>query len=153
MKFERFALIITGTTMLAVGTLRYCGIAGNSTDSEPYGLYIRTPGLPAHGEMLELRQLIKHVAGTPGDTIRVTPEGSYINGKLWPYSAIPTDSHYRPYPYGTYKLGQGQFWVLGSNPLSWDSRYIGMIPIDLINSPIKPLFTFSNGYAPATRPW
>src|SRR5216684_1413475 len=33
--------------------------------------------------------------------------------------------------------------------MSWDSRYIGMVPQDLINTAVKPLITFSNGYAPA----
>ena len=153
MSLERFALIITSATLLALGTLRYWGIAGNLTNSEPYGFYIRTPGDPIRGNMVALRSLIKHVAAVPGDTVRATPEGSYINGKLWPYSAIPTDSHYRPFPYGTYKLASGQFWLLGHSPLSWDSRYLGPIPQDLINFPLKPLWTHSNGYAPGTRPW
>ena len=103
--------------------------------------------------MVELRRLTKHVAAIPGDTVRVTPEGSYINGKLWPYSAIPARSLYRPFPFGTYKLAAGQYWVLGDHPLSYDSRYIGMIPWDLINAPVTPVWTVSNGYAPGTSLW
>ena len=89
----------------------------------------------------------------PGDTVRVTPEGSYINGKLWPYSAISTTAKgYEPFCFGTYTLQPGQYWLLGTSPDSWDSRYIGPVPIDLIESTIRPVWTASNGYTAATLP-
>lgn len=158
---ERYKTIglISGWSLVALFAiamhLRWVeGITGAIfSDSEPEGFYREIAGPVIRGGMVELRNLTKHVAGIPGDTVIVTPEGSYINGKLWPYSAIPTDSHYRPFPFGTYKLAAGQFWILGDNPLSFDSRYIGMIPLDLIGSPVKPVWTASNGYAPATHLW
>ncbi len=123
------------------------------SDSEPIGVYRTVSGLVMRGGMLQLRNLIKHAAGVPGDIVRARPEGSYINGKLWPYSAIPAATHYKPFVFGTYKLAAGQYWILGSNPLSFDSRYIGPIPADLVEAPIKPFWTTSNGFAPGTRPW
>jgi type IV secretory pathway protease TraF len=85
---------------------------------------------------------MKHVAAVPGDTVIVTPSGSYINGKLWPNSAIPAQTYgYRPYPFGTYTLEPGQFWLLGAGADSWDSRWIGPVPDDLIANNITPLLT------------
>lgn len=142
MKAERFALILTSTTLLALGTLRYYGVAGNLTDSEPIGLYVRIPGGPSRGRMVALRPLMKHLAGVPGDTVIVSPQGSTINGHLWSNSGIPADTHgYRPFPFGTYVLQRGQYWVLGTSTDSWDSRWIGPVPGDLISTPIKPLLT------------
>lgn len=140
--------------LLAFGLgLHYIGITGAVfSDSEPRGLYRATSGPITRGSMVELGNLTKHVAGVPGDIVRVTPEGSFINGELWPKSA-PIGQDYKPFPFGTYKLGPGQYWLLGRNPSSWDSRYAGFIPWDLIYSTITPVWTVSNGYAPGTRPW
>jgi len=151
--------LITGWSLVVlfalVAHLRYVeGITGAIfSDSEPIGLYRTVSGPVVRGGMVELRNLIKHVAGVPGDTVRVTPEGSFINGKLWPDSAIPSGVHSRPYPFGTYTLAHGQYWLLGRNPRSWDSRFLGPFPDDMLNSPVKPFWTTSNGYAPGTRPW
>jgi type IV secretory pathway protease TraF len=123
------------------------------SDSEPTGIYRAISGSVTRGSMVELRNLIKHVAAIPGDTVRCTPQGSFINDKLWPDSAIPSDVHSHPYPFGTYKLAPGQYWLLGRNPHSWDSRYLGPVPDDLIESPVKPFWTSSNGFAPGTNPW
>jgi type IV secretory pathway protease TraF len=148
-----FALGITSTALLALVTLRWCGVDGNLTNSEPAGLYVRTLRLPTRGALVELRPLIKHLAGVPGDTVTVTSSGSYINGKLWPHSAIPKDTHgYVPFRFGTYKLQPNQYWILGDSPDSLDSRYLGMISADVIATTIKPLWTISNGYVPGTRP-
>jgi type IV secretory pathway protease TraF len=85
---------------------------------------------------------MKHLAGVPGDTVEVTARGSYVNGKLWPNSRIPANTHgYRPYPFGTYKLQPNQFWMLGSSSDSWDSRWLGPITGDLISTSITPLWT------------
>jgi type IV secretory pathway protease TraF len=147
---KTLALIVTAVLLLLTLNYRYFGFTGTLTDSEPWGFY-RLSREPVHrGGMVQLRYLVKHVAAVPGDTVRVTPEGSYINGQLWPDSAVPAGAPYRSFPYGTYKLAPGQFWLLGRNPRSWDSRYVGMIPQDLINAPMEPLLTFSNGYAPGT---
>jgi type IV secretory pathway protease TraF len=142
MRVERFAVILLGTVLLTLGSLRWSGVTGNTTDSEPRGLYLREPGQPIRGGIVQLRPLMKHIAGVPGDTIVVTNRGSYINGRLWPHSAIPAQTYgYRPFPFGTYQLQPGQYWVLGTGADSWDSRWIGPIPQDLIASNISPLWT------------
>jgi type IV secretory pathway protease TraF len=152
MSIERFLLVVTFAAASAIATVRWSGATVNVTNSEPTGLYLHVLGSPTRGGMVVLRPLLKHVAAMPGDVVRVTPEGSYINGKLWPYSGVPVTPPYRPFPFGTYTLQLGQYWLLGSNPESWDSRYIGPIPVDLIAGPIRPIWMAGNGYAPATRP-
>jgi type IV secretory pathway protease TraF len=153
MTIERFALMLTTATLIGLAALRVYGVTGNLTDSEPRGLYLQTTGSPTRGHMVQLRPLIKHIAGLPGDTVQVTPQGSYINGHLWPNSAPPTDTHgYIPFRFGTYKLAPGQYWVLAPGPLSWDSRFLGPVPWDAIAFDIKPLWTTPNRHAPGTRP-
>jgi type IV secretory pathway protease TraF len=132
--------------------LRWIGFTGALTDSEPPGLYREVPGPIVRGQMVELRRLMKHVVAVGGDTVTVTAEGTFVDGKLWPHSA-PIAGRYQHYPFGTYKLAAGQYWILGQNPTSWDSRYLGPVPYDLLNSRIVPIFTISNGYAPGTKPW
>jgi type IV secretory pathway protease TraF len=129
------------------------GLVVNLTNSEPTGIYLRVPGEPERGGMVALRPLMKHVVAVPGDVVTVTAQGTYVNGRLWPDSAIPDDTHgYQPFPFGTYTLRPGQYWLLGTSPDSWDSRYIGPVPIDLIESSVEPVWTTGNGYARAARP-
>ena len=144
MSFERAMLVIVSTLLLAFVTLSYDGITANVTDSEPIGLYVKAGGFPHRGCMVQLRPLIKHLAGVPGDLIQTTAAGSYINDRLWPNSAIPKDTHgYHPYPFGKYILGPHQYWILGDGPDSLDSRYLGMVSADVIATAIKPLWTIA----------
>jgi Signal peptidase, peptidase S26 len=69
-----------------------------------------------------LKLPLKQIAALPGDTVRVPREGSYVNGKPWPGSGIPASAPTH-FPYGNYLLHPNQQWVLGDNPLSYDSRY------------------------------
>ena len=138
MTFERVLLVV----LFALFIVRYNGVTANITDSEPIGFYMQIGGFPHRGSLVQLRPLIKNLAGIPGDTVQVSPEGSYINGRLWPNSAIPKQTHgYQPYPFGTIKLQPNQYWMLGSSNDSWDSRWLGPITGDLIAATITPLWT------------
>ena len=152
-------LCVTRITVIAASIVvaglanSIAGLVVNLTSSEPTGLYLRVRGEPERGCMVALRSLMKHVVAVPGDVVTVTAQGTHVNGRLWPNSAIPEDTHgYEPFPFGTYTLRPGQYWLLGTSPDSWDSRYIGPVPIDLIESSVEPVWTTGNGYAPATRP-
>lgn len=75
--------------------------------------------------------LIKQVAGVPGDVIKVTPSGVFINNQLQPYSQSFTLAHgigLYPLPVG-YKtiLRNNEYFVLGITPHSVDSRYFGIV--------------------------
>jgi type IV secretory pathway protease TraF len=132
---------------------RLVGVVVNLTSSEPTGIYLRVRGEPARGSMVALRSLMKHVVAVPGDVVTLTPQGTYVDGRLFPRSGLPaTASSYRPFPFGTYTLQPGQYWLLGTSTDSWDSRYIGPVPSDLIESTIRPLWTTSNGHAAPVRP-
>ena len=148
----RTILIATVTGVIGFAN-NFAGVVVNLTSSEPTGIYLRIAGKPKRGGMVALRPLMKHVVAVPGDVVTVTAQGTYVNGQLSPHSAIPaTAKGYRPFAFGAYTLQPGQYWLLGTSPDSWDSRYIGPVPIDLIASTIRPLWTTRNGCAVATRP-
>jgi conjugal transfer pilin signal peptidase TrbI len=116
------------------------GLASNNSPSEPRGLYRLTHEPLQRGRYVVLKMPLKQIAAVPGDTVRTAPEGSYVNGKLWPKSAIPAGVQ-EHFPFGTYVLQPGQLWVLGDHPLSFDSRYFGMVPDTLVNATAEPLLT------------
>ena len=147
-------ITVIATSIVVAGLANnFAGVVVNLTNSEPTGIYLRVPRKPERGGMVALRSLMKHVVAVPGDLVTVTAHGTYVNGQLFPHSAIPaTNNGYRPFPFGAYTLRRGQYWLLGASPDSWDSRYIGPVPIDLIESSVEPVWTTRNGYAPATRP-
>jgi type IV secretory pathway protease TraF len=148
----RITVIVTSIVVAGLAN-RFAGVMVNLTDSERTGIYLRVPGKPERGGMVALRSLMKHVVAVPGDVVTATQQGTHVNGRLWPNSAIPEGTHgYQPFPFGTYTLRPGQYWLLGTSPDSWDSRYIGPVPIDLIESSVEPVWATRNGYAPDTRP-
>jgi type IV secretory pathway protease TraF len=147
MTFERMLLIIISVLLLSFVTRRYDGITANVTDSRPSGLDIQVGGLPHRGSLVQLRPLMKYLAGVPGDVIQITPQGNYINGKLWPNSRIPKQTHgYKPYPFGTIRLQPNRFWMLGSADNSWDCRFLGPLTGELIAATITPLWTTERGH-------
>jgi type IV secretory pathway protease TraF len=144
----RFALIliaVTAALFLAVASLNLLHVAGNLSPSEPRGFYRITHDPLQRGTYVILKMPLKRVAALPGDTVRVTAQGTYVNGKLWPGSAIPADvletHRLEHYPFGVYVLRSGQLWVLSNNPLGWDSRYFGPIDQQLVSATAQPLFT------------
>jgi len=144
----RFALTLIAITaiLLAVATsLNVLHVAGNLSASVPRGFYRITHAPLECGTYVILKMPLKRIAALPGDTVRVTAEGSYVNGKLWPGSAIPSDvlvtHRLEHYPFGVYVLKTGQLWVLSNNPLGWDSRYFGPIDQQLVSATAQPLFT------------
>ncbi len=114
------------------------GMACNKSPSAPKGLYHLVIAAPAKGEYVALAMPLKKIAGMPGDVVTVTPRGTYINGRPILNSAPMMARHY---PYGTYVLGPTDLWVVGKDPMSYDSRYFGPIPMSLINSIAEPLIT------------
>ena len=45
-------------------------------------------------------------------------------------------------PAGTYAVAPGQVWLISSySPRSFDSRYLGPVPISSIRGTVKPLWT------------
>jgi type IV secretory pathway protease TraF len=143
MTVRRIALVqitVTGALLVVLASAGFLDFAGNASRSEPRGIYRLTHEPLARGAFVVLKMPLKRIAGLPGDTIRATPEGSYVNGALWPDSGLPATAT-NHFAFGTYVLQPGQLWVLGNHPLSYDSRYFGMIPEALVNATARPLFT------------
>jgi type IV secretory pathway protease TraF len=103
----------------------------NQSPSVPMGLWRLTHQPLAHGAYVRLKAPMKEIAGMAGDTVRVTPQGSYINGELWPDSA-PVGAYHCPF--GEYHLQPGELWLMSVDPRGWDSRYYCAIPESLVDS-------------------
>jgi conjugative transfer signal peptidase TraF len=90
--------------------------------------------------------LLKPIVARAGDIVTVSPRGIGVNGQLLPNTApLRTDTHGRPltpWPFGRYAVAPGTVWVASSyNPRSFDSRYIGPVPITGIRNHVRPLLT------------
>jgi type IV secretory pathway protease TraF len=138
-------LTLSLVLIVALAVASIFDIRGNGSPSEPLGIYRLTHEPLTRGAFVVLKLPLKQIAALPGDTVRVTPEGSYVNGKLWPHSGIPASAP-NHFPFGTYLLHPNQLWVLGDNRLSYDSRYFGMIPESLVNATAKPLLITENNH-------
>jgi conjugative transfer signal peptidase TraF len=142
------------------------GYCLNITPSEPAGIYELVPGGVARGGLVLLKQphasaasilrryapanlpLIKRVAALPGDVVRVTADGVYVNGVRWPESVpLAHDAEgrpLRPYPFGAYRVAAGELWAMSNHPRGLDSRYFGPLPEASVISRLKPLLTWSS---------
>lgn len=75
--------------------------------------------------------LVKRVIGLPGDSVKVTGDGVYVNGSLLsePYANLESG----PGPTGTWKVPEGDVFMMGDNRgHSGDSRAFGSVPIGSI---------------------
>ena len=91
--------------------------------------------------------LIKPIAAMPGDTVVVRPSGAIeVNGTPLENSrSLRNDEagrHLTGVPAGTYTVAPGHVWLISTySPLSFDSRYLGPVPISSIRGTVKPLWT------------
>ena len=76
-------------------------------------------------------RMAKYIRGVPGDKVTITPdEKIYINDKLIAsgmahlHGAKPKDM--RKF-FGSRVLGDDEYWVMGTRPMSFDSRYYGPV--------------------------
>ena len=74
--------------------------------------------------------LIKRVVGVAGDLVTATDAGIDINGQPVPNSRpldLDTKESALPHLRGVFILKQGEIWVAGEHPNSFDSRYFGPV--------------------------
>jgi len=92
----------------------------------------------------DTEQLLKVVAGVPGDEVTVSTRGVYINGCVLPNSVpLALDRSGRrltEWPSGRYHLAPNQLWLYAGNPRSWDSRYWGPALVADVIARAKPIF-------------
>lgn len=156
---------------VAMGSAYAGGIRWNMTPSMPLGLYRVQPihGAVSRGEVVTLcldpepatfgrergyltggecpnnvELLIKTVVAIPGDEVKISDTGLFVNGVQNPHSkALPVDDLNRPIfsvKEGAYQVNDGQVWVIGdSDPRSYDSRYYGAVPIVNLHGRAIPL--------------
>lgn len=105
----------------------------NLTPSEPVGPYRLTHEPLKRGQIVTFRVLMKHIAALPGDHVRFSPKGVYVNGKWQPMS-IPEAGVPRVCPYGDYTVPDNMVLALSDNPDGFDGRYICFLPQDMILS-------------------
>ena len=89
--------------------------------------------------------LLKPIAAIEGDRVTRTEQGIRINGRLIANSKrLDHDGSGRPLPGAGANdviVAKGEVWVISSyNPLSFDSRYFGPVPISKIEGLARPLF-------------
>ncbi len=91
--------------------------------------------------------LLKPVAAVAGDRVSGTDGGISVNGRLIANSKrLNRDGLGRTLPSPEAHdafVAKGEVWVISSyNPLSFDSRYFGPVPIAKIEGLAHPLFVF-----------
>ncbi len=88
--------------------------------------------------------MLKPIVAQAGDTVEVSTNGITVNGTLLHNTSPRTrDSRGRsltPWRFGRYIVPPGFVWVASQyNPLSFDSRYYGPIPVSHIRHHLRPL--------------
>ena len=86
--------------------------------------------------------LVKRLAGLPGDLVDVTAAGVRVNGRLLADGlALAGKLGHAPADFTRrYRVPQGQFLALGTDPSSLDGRYYGPLPQDRIRGRARVLF-------------
>lgn len=97
-------------------------------------------------------RLVKRVIGLPGDKLEIVSGTVYINGRELHEPYIPSPGDYASPPI---VIPANQFFVMGDNRKnSEDSRYLGLIPRELIIGKAMVAMWPTNklGFAPNERP-
>lgn len=102
------------------------------------GVGLLSPGLCPGG----LGYLIKQVAATEGDFVEISPAGVTINGKHLKNSrrqSLRLGHVEMPVHRKLYK----EVVLMSPHPLSFDSRYFGIIPASAVLTSLEPLFLWN----------
>ena len=90
--------------------------------------------------------LMKKILAAKKDTVVLADDGVHVNGELLPFSTpLLADKQGRPLPVlrGEYRLGDSNLLLMTDvSPISFDSRYYGLINRSQIKGVIRPVFTW-----------
>ena len=163
-RWDRIAipLLLMALTVACIQAAYLTGWRINLTESEPLGIYRLEPvsGNIKRGALVEFcppafvtpdrfpfymrgtcpgggMPMFKQIAGIPGDHVRVTMNGVWINGQRLPFSqqmagSIKFPEVRLPHQHGDFVLGKDEYWIYGSGAVSalagqsFDSRYWGV---------------------------
>ncbi|MHB8368880.1 MAG: S26 family signal peptidase [Leptospirales bacterium] len=171
----RYKVLRGGSMLVAVVGFLFAAphyVIVNTSRSMPLGLYAFEDGALSRGSIgavclhgsvanlafrrgYEIRHtswcpsglpLIKTIGGTPGDTIRLSRQITWINGVRQPRSGIlSSDTAGRPLPHpawGTYQVKSGEVWFFSfRHQRSLDSRYFGAVSIGDVRR-VVPVLVF-----------
>lgn len=112
----------------------------------PVGLYQITHESVRPGADVLLRMPLKQVIAVAGDHVEFSAAGFRVNGQMIPNSA--PEPGYEHWWYGRSIVPVGMVLCLANHPDSWDGRYVGYVPLSLVYSTAKPVWTEPNGYEP-----
>lgn len=161
----RFALWATTPVALCAGLAAAVpkpSLLWNTTDSEPRGLYVRTPEAPGLGRIVAFNApasafpyadermsylhrvpILKEIAATAGDEVCTLNGELRINGRrVAPVLAHDRRGRALPRWQGCRRLGRGELFVHSARiPNSFDSRYFGPILSREVLGVFRPLVT------------
>jgi conjugative transfer signal peptidase TraF len=90
--------------------------------------------------------LMKKILAAKKDKVSISDDGVRVNGELLPFSTpLSADKQGRPLPVlrGEYRLGDSDLLLMTDvSPISFDSRYYGLINRSQIKGVIRPVFTW-----------
>ena len=134
------AYMLMALLLLTFGSLyAFANFTINDSPSQKLGLYRYTHEPLRTGTLVKLCGPMKRIAAMPGAHVKFTAAGVYIENELWPRSAPEFGLPH--FPFGSYVVPTDMFLALGDHPDSWDGRYYGFIPLSLIASTLKPVWT------------
>lgn len=162
---RRLAVGLTGL-LLAAGGVAGAEVLGDrfrlaydSADEPclPYRLYAvdLTRQTPQRGELVvfdggtvtarfgESPSFTKKVAGLPGDKVRVSAEGAWVNDTFVGALSQPVLQRAGltvAAVAGEWSVPAGKMFVVGTEPRAFDSRYYGMVPLDAVQGIARPLW-------------
>lgn len=121
--------------------------------AEPSALALARGYLPAGPCPAGTAYVAKTVAALAGDTVRVDPSGTYVNGRRLPRSR-PLERDRGGFlmtpASGRHVLRPGEVWLYaGATERSWDARYYGPVPDSLLRGVLRPLLTWGKAHEPA----
>ena len=109
--------------------------------TEAQRVYLK-PGTCANG----LEPMLKPIAAGAGDRVETGPTGITINGHSLPNTAPLTRNGrgdpIQAYPFGTQVVRPAEVWLIVPRPDSFDSRYIGPVPVSDIVSLAAPVLVW-----------
>lgn len=166
---RRIVLIAFGVVIGTFQLCGLAGLRINTTQSLPMGFYITAaepqanlvefcPAEPFASFAIErgyreqgncgdgAEPLLKPVVAQAHDVIDLSERGIAVNGSLLRNTApLKADTKGRPltaWKFGSYVVAPGTVWVASSySPRSFDSRYLGPIPVSAIRDHVRPLLT------------
>lgn len=88
---------------------------------------------------------IKQIGALPGQTVKLTRKGVWVDGKYLPNSHVdrrtPGQKHaIIHYPFGTYHLEAGQVWLYAPGNYAFDSAYYGPVSESHVLQAARPVW-------------